>query len=350
MSNRRFRVAFSFAGEKRDYVELVARILAEEFGQEKILYDKYHEAEFARFNLGIYLPKLYGEQSDLIVPVLSTNYDQKRWTGWEWGHIYGLLTNADGHRVMPSRFEHSHADGLSPTAGFIELDDKTPEEFATLIVERLALNEGHPRDYFTKPVGLRKKPRSTKTSNKNPRNQKSKYGVLFGPLAGPSQDVAGDTNERIDESHRFSDAIRTRMAVLNRRVESLTSEQFDVIQDLRGQRRARIAGCAGSGKTLVAAEKAIRLSKAGLLTLFLCHSPLLANHLTQLTLGSGVTVSAFCEWSNQLSGNQDARQHRWTTFEEPSEDELIQALAKLEHSDLKYDAIIVDEGQDFREE
>ena len=125
MSTKRFRIAFSFAGEKRvrDFVEACADLLAAKFSKENILYDKYHEAEFAVFNLGIKLPKLYGEQSELIVPVLCPNYDAKRWTGWEWMHIYGLLTKEDGHRVMPSRFEYATADGLSPTSGFIELDD-----------------------------------------------------------------------------------------------------------------------------------------------------------------------------------------------------------------------------------
>lgn len=152
VSTKRFRIAFSFAGEKREFVKQTADLLALQFGQEKILYDKFHEADFARYNLGIYLPKLYGEQSDLIVPVLCPDYDEKRWTGWEWLHIYGLLTKTDGHRVMPSRFDYANADGLSPASGFIELDDKTPEAFVTLILERLALNEGHPKDHYTKPA------------------------------------------------------------------------------------------------------------------------------------------------------------------------------------------------------
>lgn len=149
MPTKRFRIAFSFAGEKREFVEKVAELLGAQFGKDQILYDKYHEAEFARFNLGIYLPKLYGQQSDLIVPVICPDYDEKLWTGWEWVHVYGLLTKADGHRVMPSRFEHAVADGLSPAAGFIELDNKTPEQFVELILQRLALNEGHPRDHYT---------------------------------------------------------------------------------------------------------------------------------------------------------------------------------------------------------
>ncbi len=105
LKKRRFRIAFSFAGEQRGFVAKTAAILARELGgEEVILYDKYHEAEFARHDLGIYLAELYGGDSDLIVPVLCQAYDAKRWTGWEWIQIYSLLTSADGHRVMPSRF------------------------------------------------------------------------------------------------------------------------------------------------------------------------------------------------------------------------------------------------------
>src|SRR5262249_9094009 len=46
MSAKRFRIAFSFAGEKRSFVARVAAILAQRFTESKILYDQYHEAEF----------------------------------------------------------------------------------------------------------------------------------------------------------------------------------------------------------------------------------------------------------------------------------------------------------------
>jgi len=162
---RRFRVAFSFAGEKRGFVEKTARVLAAHFGKEKILYDKYHEAEFARFDFGLYLPKLYREQSDLIVPVLSSRYDHKRWAGWEWAHIFGLLTKDDSHRVLPCRFDYSDADGLGSNVGFIELDNKTPEQFANIILERLAFNEGQPMDYYTKTTSGSERVKETIPNN-----------------------------------------------------------------------------------------------------------------------------------------------------------------------------------------
>src|SRR4030095_8644916 len=93
---RRFRIAFSFAGEKRDFVAKVTRLLADHFGEAAILYDKFHEAEFAVYDQGLRLPKLYSEQSELIVPILCPAYDTKRWTGWEWVSIYGFFHNTAG--------------------------------------------------------------------------------------------------------------------------------------------------------------------------------------------------------------------------------------------------------------
>jgi hypothetical protein len=90
-ASNRFRVAFSFAGEKRDYVAKVAAMLAARFGEAAVLYDKYHEAEFARRDLGLYLPDLYHAESDLVVVVLCREYEAKEWCGLEWDAIFDLL-------------------------------------------------------------------------------------------------------------------------------------------------------------------------------------------------------------------------------------------------------------------
>ena len=152
VGTKRFRIAFSFAGEKREFVKQTADSLAERFGQEKILYDKFHEAEFARNDLGIYLPNLYNRESDIVVVVVCPNYDVKEWTGLEWLAIHDRLQQRHRDDVQLCRFGHAHVDGLFRGAGFIELDDKTPEAFVTLILERLALNEGRPKDHYTKPA------------------------------------------------------------------------------------------------------------------------------------------------------------------------------------------------------
>ena len=148
---KRFRIAFSFAGEKRGFVKEVADLLAKRFGEPAILYDKYHEAEFARNGLSIYLPNLYNRDSDLVVVVVCSNYDVKQWTGLEWLAIHDLLQQRRRDEVLLSRFDKAKVDGLFGGAGFIELDHKNPEQFAQLILERLALNEGNSTDHYTKP-------------------------------------------------------------------------------------------------------------------------------------------------------------------------------------------------------
>ena len=153
--SKRFRIAFSFAGEKRDFVANVARILARRFGEGQILYDKYHEAEFARSDLAFHLPALYHEEADLIVAVLCNDYDKKDWCGLEWNAIYGLIKKRKVGEVLLSRFDRVEGQGLFGLAGFVDLDNKSPEEATTLILERLALNEGYPKDYYTRdtPAG-----------------------------------------------------------------------------------------------------------------------------------------------------------------------------------------------------
>lgn len=171
MKPKRFRIAFSFAGEKRDFVSKVADILAHRFDEKAILYDKYHEAEFGRRDLGIYLPDLYHDQTDLVVVVVCPDYDEKEWTGPEWMAIHDLLKNRKDEEVMLCRFDHATVKGVHSNAGWIELDHKTPEQAASLILERLALNEGKPKDHYTASPNSSPQPPKSSTPNNLPRLQ-----------------------------------------------------------------------------------------------------------------------------------------------------------------------------------
>lgn len=148
MTDKRFRIAFSFAGEKRDFVAEVAAILASQFSEDKILYDHYHKAEFAKARLGRSLPKLYHEDSDLVVVVICRDYSQKEWTGLEWDAIFDLIKKRREEDVMLCNFDRATVDGLYSDAGFAELDNETPHTAAELILERLAINEGLPKDHY----------------------------------------------------------------------------------------------------------------------------------------------------------------------------------------------------------
>src|SRR2546423_1049921 len=148
MSAKRFRIAFSFAGEKRDFVAEIANLLAKQFGEDAILYDKFHEAEFANWKLGLVLQEHYHDNSDLIVVVVCPDYSKKDWCGLEWVAIHGMLMSGRDREIMLCRFQHAKLQGLHENAGFVELDHKTAVQAADLILERLAINEGNPKHHY----------------------------------------------------------------------------------------------------------------------------------------------------------------------------------------------------------
>lgn len=150
--SKRFRVAFSFAGEKRDFVKQMAELLATIFGEDAILYDHYHEAEFANPELGFELPDLYHDQSDLIVVIICPHYDAKEWPGLEWRAIFDLVKRRQYKGVMLCNFGRATARGLYSTSGYVGLDDKTPHQAACLIAQRLALNEGLDKEHYVKEL------------------------------------------------------------------------------------------------------------------------------------------------------------------------------------------------------
>src|ERR1044071_567317 len=134
---KRFRIAFSFAGEKRVLVAEVAAILARRFGEDAILYDKFHQGEFSRSDLAFYLPDLYEKEAELVVAVFCPDYENKEWCGLEWNAVFGLLKKREVSEVMLTRFERVEGKGLRGLAGYIDLDELTHEQAAKLILERL---------------------------------------------------------------------------------------------------------------------------------------------------------------------------------------------------------------------
>jgi tetratricopeptide (TPR) repeat protein len=139
-SKPRFRVALSFPGEHRSIVEQVAEKLSTEVGWTQVLYDKFYEAEFARLDLDVYLPRLYREQSELIVLFLCPEYAAKRWCQLEWRHIRQLIATVDAGRIMllsfgdPGDFSEL---GILPGDGYVDVVGRPASEIAGLILQRL---------------------------------------------------------------------------------------------------------------------------------------------------------------------------------------------------------------------
>ena len=150
-------------------------------------------------------------------------------------------------------------------------------------------------------------------------------------------------------SDRFSEPIRARFAELDAVVERLTDEQYRLMKVLGRRRRALISGCAGSGKTLIAADKALRIADANYSTLFLCHSPLLAEWVVSLTAGK-VHVTTVEQLVRDVIGDAPSSggaRPGWSNYSGPTADDLGHAFDVIVDHGPRWDAIIVDEGQDF---
>lgn len=141
-SRRRFTVGFSYAGEDRSLLEPIAQRLADRLTEARVLFDRFHEAELARVDLDVYLPRLYRDHTELIVIVLSTDYPKKRWCGLEWRWIRQLILSEAQGRIMPLGIGNPgdlSELGILSGDGFLDISQRSADAIAEKILERLLL-------------------------------------------------------------------------------------------------------------------------------------------------------------------------------------------------------------------
>lgn len=140
-----------------------------------------------------------------------------------------------------------------------------------------------------------------------------------------------------------------RLAEQEEQLVALTDEQVRAFEMLADHARVAVRGVAGSGKTLVALAAAERFAAEGLRTLFLCFNAPLRAHLARHA--RGVTVRTFhanCLELAERAGLQARIPARPTQafYDDESPRLLAEALRRL--PDERWDAVVVDEAQDFR--
>jgi nuclease-like protein/UvrD-like helicase family protein/AAA domain-containing protein len=137
-----------------------------------------------------------------------------------------------------------------------------------------------------------------------------------------------------------------------RQILAASERQALVLRLLGGQRRAAIRGGAGTGKTLLAVEKATQLAREGFRVLLTCYNRSLADHLRRQLAGkSGIDVFDFhqlcLEFARRAGVPLDQAAPSPDFFERELPEALLTALERIPD---RYDAIIVDEGQDFSDD
>ncbi|MBK5965654.1 TIR domain-containing protein [Thiocystis minor] len=132
----KYHVAFSFAGEDRDYVERVANLLRSE--EVDVFYDNFEEADLWGKNLYTHLSDVYQNKALFTVIFISEAYKKKLWTNHERESAQARAFSESREYILPAFFDESvEVPGLLRTTGYVSLKNKTPEELASLIIQKL---------------------------------------------------------------------------------------------------------------------------------------------------------------------------------------------------------------------
>jgi hypothetical protein len=141
------------------------------------------------------------------------------------------------------------------------------------------------------------------------------------------------------------------------RLRRLTMEQQRLLDFLGSHTKAAIRGIAGSGKTILALAKAQETARRGLRTLFLCYNRPLKDWIKQAipeTFGDNLVIDNYHGMVEGLC-RAAAIQFRPGTrtgdvdFWRDKAPELLMEACDLLGPDRKFDALVVDEGQDFHD-
>ncbi|GAA4284260.1 ATP-binding domain-containing protein [Brevibacterium daeguense] len=156
--------------------------------------------------------------------------------------------------------------------------------------------------------------------------------------------------KNLRRTHEAIENVQLRAAEIEDAANVLTVEQEKLIRILRHQRRAEISGGAGSGKTHLALIKARTLAKQGLRVALMCYSRGLGRYL-ELTTASwpederpayvGLFHDLPISWGAPRGTDDDSEY--WEVTLPTRLKQLADERPRIE----LFDAIVIDEGQDF---
>lgn len=213
--------------------------------------------------------------------------------------------------------------------------------FPPQIKEELTLDRSDLKLVYTRVAGIME---MWQRKGKNRFISEREYSDLCNRFLMPEFKVAVSIAKRIEDEEA--------------QIIRLTEEQSRLLDYLKNQKQALIQGYAGTGKTQLAVEKARRLAAEGKTVLLMCFNAPLARYLESMAGEDedAITIDNYhnlCIRMAQEAGlpcevpaeeDRGARKHFWDV-EVPAL--LVAALDKL---DTRFDAVIIDEGQDFRRE
>jgi hypothetical protein len=140
----------------------------------------------------------------------------------------------------------------------------------------------------------------------------------------------------------------------------LTNQQKNILRQLKRRKEGLIEGGAGTGKTVLALDHAQNLAEQGLKVLLLCYNQKLGNEFkiksNKIDNLHSMSFHEFCSWRiRQVKSNTNRdliEESRNNYLGEDLFDVLMPdaLINSYEVTPIQYDVILIDEGQDFKQE
>lgn len=137
----------------------------------------------------------------------------------------------------------------------------------------------------------------------------------------------------------------------------LTENQYRALDRMENNMRVFFRGTAGTGKTLLAMEKAKRLSRDGKKVLLLCYNKILGGYLNtslkQFSYNENIVADSIHKYFYKVITSTSLKSAFLTDHEKLSGDDLYKKayseyyVRALNEIDQQFDYLIIDEGQDL---
>lgn len=173
--------------------------------------------------------------------------------------------------------------------------------------------------------------------------------------AGHNKNQAETLIKKLTNDLGFIQKLGVKIRKNNEQLLQVTGEQFEILNDLELNPRIIVRGGAGTGKTLLAQEFAKRLSDKGLNVLLLFFNRTITKTIRYgLRDFHNINVSTFHSYAKRKIEEFDKAWWESAKTEMADKDDFWNTEVPIKLLEIpiteKFDAIIVDEGQDFKAE
>lgn len=184
--------------------------------------------------------------------------------------------------------------------------------------------------------------------------EKHKRQLWFSPTESlPSRQDLEELSHFLRGDFMRVRSAKERLVEFDSQVNIYTEEQFGILESIALNERSLVQGSAGTGKTMIAIESAIRAAAEGKKVLLTCYNRIIGEWMQkQLEGWSNITVSSLHSYLFELTKGfeYEKTQENKQDFYSKYLPNLMKEFFKIGIQE-KFDKLIIDEGQDLiREE